>query len=337
MMKVRALLVLFLVTLLSITSLTRQQPAIAAAPVAYIALGDSIAFGIGSSLPEKRGYPPQVREMLAGITGDSVELHNLAVPGETAESFLANGQVEALADVRRQLDEQRIPVRLVTVSLGGNEMLAERYSGTLERQQALTAFADSLDAAMTRIRDEVGPSPDIVLTTYYDLSEGDPAVESTDAWWTDQFNQVIVDTAARHNALIAEVNSAFRGQIEAWTLHPYDVHPRNQGYRAIARQIWSALALDTEPPGIAVVSSTEANRRTPTLQFDVSDASEIVEVWVSVDGGEPVEPLAVGDGRYVLLLDLRDHEGDEASIRIEAVDSAGNSSRTETQVVFGGR
>jgi lysophospholipase L1-like esterase len=302
----------------------RQVPTGAQEALVYVALGDSIAYGVGSSLPDRRGYPALLSEHLHEFTGSEVLLHNLAVPGETATSFLDNGQLESFNEIIDTLVEQRRTISYVTISLGGNEMLAQRYASTLERQQALGEFRSSLDQAVSRVKAEVGSNTTIVLTTYYDLSEGDTVVPSSDAWWIEEFNSVIRDVAIRYDARIANIDDAFRKQIDQLTLYPYDVHPNNQGYRAIARTLWSALALDTDAPEIHVHSSLTANRRTPTLRFEVTDASQITRISVTVGDSEESRPVNLGNGLYAMLLDLRGDDEREYVITIEAEDSAGN-------------
>lgn len=328
----RAILVAILLTGTGFVALGRQTPAGAQSPIAYVALGDSIAYGIGSSLPERRGYPPQVRDYMESATGDEVTLLNLAVPGETAASFMTSGQVDQLAETRRRLDEQDIPIALVTVSLGGNEMLAQRYSGVVDRQQALGDFRDTLDAAVGRIREEVGASPQLILTTYYDLSEGNPEAQSSDAWWIEQFNEVIRETAERHGGEVADLNTAFRGHINDFTLHPYDIHPKNQGYRAIASQVFAALGWDSNAPEIHVLSGTTATRRTPTLQLKVTDDVGVKSVRVRIDDRDPQEAVDMGDGMYVMLLDLRNNNADEYLLEITATDVVGNEEQIDVQL-----
>jgi acyl-CoA thioesterase I len=331
------LAILVLAGMLAIPALVPAPKVEASTPVAYIALGDSIAFGIGSSLPERRGYPVLLANLYSTYTGNTVAVHNLAVPGETAATFLSGEQVNELASAVQQLDEQGINIELVSISLGGNEILGQRYSGTPEREQALEAFQESLDAAVGRVRDEIGPEPTVILTTYYDLSDGDPQMATSDAWWIDRFNQAIVDVAGRHDGLVADIEPVFRDRIEELTLHPYDVHPGNQGYLAIARQLWSALGLDPQPPQVSVVSPTEVQRWTPTLQLDVTDESGVVRVTVLVEGHDTLEALHVGEDRYVTLVDLREHASDEVSITVEAEDAAGNVTRAETHIVITGQ
>jgi lysophospholipase L1-like esterase len=326
---------ILLIVILVMSSLASQQASLGAQEtITYIALGDSIAYGVGSSLPDRRGYPALVREHLMDFTGLGVSLFNTAVPGETARSFLEDGQLESFNEIVDSLLEQRRTVSYVTISLGGNELLAQRYSGTLERQQALVDFRSSLDQAVSRVRAEVGGSTAIVLTTYYDLSEGDPEVPSSDAWWIEEFNSVIQDAAVRHDARVAHIDEVFRGRVNRYTLHPFDVHPNNQGYRAIANEVWSAIDLDSDAPEIDVLSSLTATRRTPTLRFEVVDASQIVRVSVRTGDVPEVQPVHLGNGTYALLLDFRDDEASEYLITIEAEDSAGNVDSEVVQITL---
>lgn len=327
-------LFVLLAFVLGIGGITSPRATTAQSSGAYIALGDSIAAGIGSSLPERRGYPALVHDLLETTHAATVPFSNLGVPGETARSFIEGGQLDALAENVSDFRTAGVPIDIVTLTLGGNEMLAQRERGQSERRQALDEFRESYNDAVADVRAEIGDEPTLILTTYYDLSEGDPALQSTDAWWVEQFNSVIRDTAARHGAIVAELYEPFRGRIDEYTHHPYDVHPNNQGHRAIARQVWHAIGLDVEAPAIEVTSNSEATRRTPTLQMAVTDNVDIVQVRVTVSDGPPQSPVEVADGRYALLLDLRGSDAAEYSIAIEAQDSAGNVTQIEHRVTI---
>lgn len=330
-----ALLIALLLTIGGTFSIQREATARQNEPNgAYIALGDSVAFGVGSSLPDRRGYPALVHSLLETSLGSDLTHINLGVPGETAASFMADGQLDTFIGELAALGDSGIPISIVTVTLGGNEILAQQEGTTTERQAALDAFRVSLDQAVARIRDAVGDGTTIVLTTYYDLSEGDPSIQWTDAWWIEQFNTVIRQTAESEGAVVADLNELFRDRISDYTHDPYDVHPKNQGYRAIATQVWSAIGLDTEPPVIQVVSDPGATRRTPTLQLEIADNVDVAQVRVTVDDRATQTPVDLGDGRYVLLLDLRDNDADEYLLRIEAEDSAGNVSHIEHRIVM---
>lgn len=331
-------LVLLIAILLTASGTLASQRAATAQPNdpngAYIALGDSIAFGVGSSLPDRRSYPALVHDVLETSLGSNVPFANLAVPGETAASFLADGQFDEFTRQVAAFGQTGIPIDVVTVTLGGNELLAQQSGDTNARQQALDEFRPSLEQAVGQIRDAVGDETAIILTTYYDLSEGDPSIPSTDSWWIEQFNAVIRQTAEQEGAVVADLNEPFRGRISDLTYHPYDVHPNNQGYRAIAAQIWRAIGWDTEPPVIQVVSEMGATRRTPTLQLDVADNVNVASVSVTVGDRPAQTPVDLGEGSYVLLLDLRGNNAGEYLVLIEAQDGAGNVSQIEHRIVM---
>jgi lysophospholipase L1-like esterase len=304
----------------------------AASPGVYIALGDSIAAGTGSSLPRTRGYVALIEARMQRVLGAQVTLANLAVPGETTASFINGGQLSRLQQRVADSTAANVPVVAVTVSLGGNDILSLTGSDQAQRQAALDAFRTTYLSALQSIRSTVGPDVPVVVTTYYDLSEGDAAIPNSDSWWLAQFNAVITDAAAQVSAIVADVAPAFAGHISEYTLKPFDVHPTNAGHKAIADVVWKALAIDTDAPSISVISALTATRSTPTLQFTATDNDAIAHVEVTANEGIANAPLDVGDGSYVVLLDFRGIAKSSIVVTIQAEDLAGNVSSETVEV-----
>jgi acyl-CoA thioesterase I len=298
----------------------------------YIALGDSVAAGIGSSLPRIRSYPAVVARLSDDVEGGAVIVENLAVPGETAATFRSNGQLQRLRDVVGAAGENGVPVDLVTVTLGGNEMLAVRNAGPVERQASLDAFTIEFPAALADIREAVGPAAQLVVTTYYDLSEGDASIAQSDAWWIAQFNAVIAETAAAHGARVVEVGEVFRGNIRTYTYHPFDVHPTNAGHRAIAQAIWATLERDTDAPVVDVLSPLSVTRATPTIRFSLSDGGPGTSVTVEATGARMIGPFELGNGTHAVLLDFV--ASGDAHLTIVARDEAGNTTAERVTVSY---
>jgi acyl-CoA thioesterase I len=320
-------------------NLQAPRPSLAQSPGIYIALGDSIAAGIGSSLPRERGNAAIVAGWLATLIGESVPFENLAVPGETATTFMEGGQLQRFRDVIARSKASNLPVAAVSLTLGGNEMLALDTTGLSDRQAGLDAFSDQYSSAVAAVRSEIGPDAPLVVTTYYDLNEGDPAIQFSDSWWVEQFNAVIRRVASEQQAHVADVASQFAGNIPSYTHFPFDVHPSNAGHLVIARSIWTSLALDAEPPTIAVTSSVEATRLTPTVKFDVLDNVGVSTVTATSDDVSVSGPFEIEDGDYTVLLDLRGTELDEVALMVEIGDDAGNVTRevVTVQVAVGSR
>ena len=122
-----------LIALMSL-NLQAPRPTEAQSPGIYIALGDSIAAGIGSSLPRERGNAAIVAGWLATLTGNTVPFENLAVPGETAATFMEGGQLQRFREVIARSNASGIAVEAVTLTLGGNEMLALDTTGLSDRR-----------------------------------------------------------------------------------------------------------------------------------------------------------------------------------------------------------
>ncbi len=332
MTPVRAALALLLVLIASGALLVRQPEVQAETPTLYIALGDSIAYGIGSSLPRKRSYPALVRGYIEEWSRAPVELHNLAVPGETSTTFVNDGQLDEFRHVlaSRATDGTQT---IVTVSLGGNEMLQAEALDNAGKQMALDDFAAAYDAAIGDIRTIAGNDALIVVTTNYDLSEGNPEQQFSDAWWVAQFNNSIGNVAATYGATVADIEPIFRGRIDELTLHPWDVHPKNRGFLAIARQVWSAIGLDQEPPEIDIVSGLDAGRLLRSIQIRVIDDGQVAAISVEMGDRDPVTPASLGGGTWVVLADLRDEDGSMLPIVIRATDIAGNERTAEFELV----
>lgn len=98
------------------------MPAVAAAPMptSYLALGDSLAWGDGASDPETTAYVPLMADYFAGEPhGGAKRLTNLAVRGETTESFILGGQLSAAVAA---ISDPTTDTRVVTLALGGNDV-----------------------------------------------------------------------------------------------------------------------------------------------------------------------------------------------------------------------
>lgn len=299
----------------------------AATPGMYIALGDSIAAGIGSSLPRTRGNAAIIANWLERLSGETVPYENLAVPGETAATFIEGGQLQRFRDSIAQSQAAEVPLAAVTVTLGGNELLGLRATALSDRQAGLDDFTGQYAVALGAIRDEVGPDTPLVVTTYYDLTEGDATIQFSDAWWIEQFNAVIRRVAGEQDARIADVATLFEGRISEFTYDPYDVHPSNAGHLAIAQSIWTALQLDDRPPSVNVLAHTDAIRSTPTVQFSVDDNVSVRSVAVRSDDITIRGPYETGENHYAVLLDLTSTDSDEVALTIEISDDAGNVTR----------
>jgi lysophospholipase L1-like esterase len=205
-------------------------------PLTYVSLGDSLAVGVGARKPERGGYAPLYRSRLERETGRDTRLVQLGVSGETSESFLAraaDGGPSQLVRAREAL--RRNPGAVVTLSLGGNDLLRAVNSSDTSRERAVRRYGENLDRILKTLSGASDPAPRVVVLTLYNPAPG-PTTEP----WVRRMNAEIRHSARENGAAVAPVDRAFRGR-EGEYARPYeDIHPTDTGYRALEGAIADA-------------------------------------------------------------------------------------------------
>lgn len=226
---------------------------------AYVAIGDSLTFGIGVPDPLNQGYVARVAEALAPAIE---ETRVFAVPGETATGFLERRIDDVLAGVQRLGSR----IELVTIGLGANEVLRARREAACVTDRAGPACRELVDAAidgavgaLDRIVVEVqealvaaGSTAPVLVIAYYNPdpqpdadaaiagADGLVACDGTDAPGLDDR---IACVAAERGVGLVDLHAAFRGrELDLTRYADGDVHPNPAGYQVIADTILAAVA-----------------------------------------------------------------------------------------------
>jgi lysophospholipase L1-like esterase len=159
------------------------------APATYLALGDSVAFGTGATDPATQGYVPLLAAELQGkdcgkgkAVGCRVELVNLAQNGATTVSLIdrqldaALALIEARNATRTKVDD----VRLITITIGGNDVVSPVATACAAGvtasclQTISTQFAQlgsNYADILSQLRAAAGPDTTIAVQTYYNAIE----------------------------------------------------------------------------------------------------------------------------------------------------------------------
>jgi lysophospholipase L1-like esterase len=251
-------------------------------PALYLALGDSVAAGIGASQPTQNGYVALVYDMLTGARhcgrgealGCRLDLLNLAVPGATTTTLIGRpGQASQLAEAVAQLEARAgsptpvDDVRLVTLTIGGNDLYwpvleacagspaAEACRTTIARQLRLVAA--NYDVILPALREAAGDSTTIAVMTYYNplpacqfafLADLAGQVLEGGGGIPHGLNDIIREAAARHGALVAETLRIIG--TEDLVGGPDCLHPDDSGHADIAAAFAAAVTADVGgPPG----------------------------------------------------------------------------------------
>jgi lysophospholipase L1-like esterase len=224
---------------------------------AYLALGDSYAYGEGASDRVELGYVPLFHEFLEEDMERELALRNLAVGGETTASMIAEGQLaKALAELkfRNQDDYPDNDVLIITIDIGGNDLNHLAKEGEpcapptpITDPACTTAITNALDEVsmnlpliLRALRVAAGPDVRIIVLNYFNpfSGSGKPLDEAADVG-LPLLNDCIREAAETPgiDAEVVDTFEDFKGRAPELThvMDPEeDFHPNDEGYRLMA-------------------------------------------------------------------------------------------------------
>jgi lysophospholipase L1-like esterase len=239
----------------------------------YLALGDSLAAGVGASNPAVTGYVPQLYELLrqqlacqpAGRPScRSLALRNLGVGGATSTTLLATQLPAAVAELQARNNDPNPhnDVKVVTIDIGGNDLFGVVSSSCAAGpspecaaliQARLEAFAANFSLILGELRAAAGPDTVIVAMTYYNplpscrlasLAPLADAVLEGGGGVTVGLNDLIRSIAAAHGVLVAETYGRLGpGELVGGS---DCLHPNDAGYQVIT-QAFAAVLTEARP------------------------------------------------------------------------------------------
>jgi lysophospholipase L1-like esterase len=272
-----AFLFLAAVSLASAAAVSAQQPP------AYLALGDSLAFGVGADNPAEQGYVglTAANLRLGKYSGTGLDLVNLSAPGATSADLLQpGGQLDrAISEIQR-----RGGVDIISVGVGANDLLALADSSSPCSQnasskacqdvlgQTLAGLQSNLSSVMRQLRAAAPNAQVYVLDIYNPYSGTNDPRAIVASIGVQQVNGVIAAVAAGPSlsAKFVSIHDVFEGRARQWIASD-GIHPNNDGYRVMAEALLAAIegrspvlpsdlaALPTEAVGAgATVSSGDS-------------------------------------------------------------------------------
>jgi lysophospholipase L1-like esterase len=194
----------------------------------YVALGDSLAAGVGA----RRGYVDLYADHLREDTSARVELINLGVSGQTSPQLLR--AIRNDPSTRRALRGADV----VTYNIGINDLGQARGSydagtcGGAQNERCLHAAVGELDEnwdAITReILSLISSDETIIRTVGLGYT---PHAGKTFEPYVKQVNRNIATSSDESNIPYAEVSLGDKG------LGPDGLHPNESGYEEIANEL----------------------------------------------------------------------------------------------------
>ncbi|RAV20634.1 GDSL-type esterase/lipase family protein [Paenibacillus contaminans] len=197
----------------------------------YIAIGDSLTVGYGASAGQ--GFIPRFAAMAEERLGRRVAVVNVGVVGAKSDEIIQ------LIETDRSVREQIVKSQLITVTAGGNDLLAAAKSFLYDgRSDELKSALRQYNSVYKRLIAELkllkrhARSPYMIrLVNLYNPIPMVPVA----AFWIQQFNRQLMKFEDR-NIRVANVFEAFEGREEE-LLYIDHIHPNGNGYAVIAEQV----------------------------------------------------------------------------------------------------
>ncbi len=221
---------------------------------AYIALGDSIAFGVGASTPSSKGY---VGRAFAGLSKSEryrdrgLTLVNLSASGATSADLLVpEGQLDkAIAEIERRSEEV-----IMTLNIGGNDLLGLLSRGSpcvtdaasdacsADFEQMLSDVQANLREVLERLRDAAPEATIIVVDLYNPYSGTADPREAIADFGVAQVNAVssVVSGGEDLRVKTAATYRLFLGRGKQWIAGD-GIHPNDSGHAVIAEVVLSEI------------------------------------------------------------------------------------------------
>ncbi len=234
----------------------------------YVALGDSLAVGVGSSDPPTLGYVPLFQEHLKDLLADpKLGLLNVGHGGDTSTTLISHGHLDDALDeleARNGDKKSRNDVEAVSIDIGGNDIFGLLFvcGGGLTPAclAAITGtfatFSFNFDLILGELRAAAGPDTSIIAMTYYNSLVNPGCPFSPLAPLADivleggipvlvpiGLNDLIRSIAADHDALVADLvpGGAFPALLGPSEIQPDCLHANDDGYEIVADEFKDAF------------------------------------------------------------------------------------------------
>lgn len=224
----------------------------------YVAVGDSIEFGVGDDIPlDGIGYVSPFGAFLTVLLGQPVQVHNFSVPGADTRDILLT-QLRAAAAAAQShrpvvvswggggIDVGRVALSTQDSACKQIQSCFGRFNGALNEAQA------AIDRTIATLRQAVGPEGRILMRTQYNaiaksgcqppaaVALGDAVLEGVPGTVLDEgLNDRIRAIAAKYDAQVVDLFVPFRFNPDAFVAADC-IHPSGAGY-AIIESLFQAV------------------------------------------------------------------------------------------------
>ncbi|WP_226577251.1 cell wall-binding repeat-containing protein [Halobacillus litoralis] len=207
----------------------------------YVALGDSLAYGIQYDNTAGVSYADYIADDLENIYRLGSFTKEFAVPGLTSEGLLT--QLQTNPDAQLAVTQ----ADLITVSVGANDFL-EVFKNDPEKLKNPEVVKDLLEQAGDNYKGILGniralnPDAKIFVMGYYNPFYAYPAEQQAELTpLMKALNQVIQAVSSGTGSGYVPTFDAISEDYPTYLPNPENVHPGPEGYQRISEEFWHAI------------------------------------------------------------------------------------------------
>ncbi|NEW06558.1 lipase [Paenibacillus sp. SYP-B3998] len=203
----------------------------------YLAFGDSLTVGFGAR--DGQGFVSLLKQRLEQLLNVPVSLNQAGTNGATTTQLLET--LESEPELQRNVQE----ADLITITAGGNDLLQAAIpffyqSDTQFLKTALQVYEINYRKLIAYIQEIRKSVPTPYVMALIGLYNPIPQVPDA-AYWIQRFNLFLRKLEQPHICIV-QVYDAFVGMDSCYLAEDY-IHPNEQGYEVLARQVESTVPL----------------------------------------------------------------------------------------------
>lgn len=230
-----------MILLLSETIYSKQTEANQKEPLTYLAFGDSLTAGLGSSEINYLRLNAFVPRLTTHLRQEhQVYVENHGIPGLTSEQLLL--YLTEGPGVEQKLKESDV----ITVTIGGNDLLQLLRSDNLTKDQiesTIQQFGQQVEQMINEIRDSNEKVPIHVMGLYTPYDQDHP-LHLTGQLAISSYNQELNErlSSYEHVHLVSVYDSFLNKGSQLTHIEQNDIHPNDQGYEVIFKAFKESLS-----------------------------------------------------------------------------------------------
>jgi lysophospholipase L1-like esterase len=278
-----------------------------AAPIHYIALGDSLAAGQTPFKKIDKGYTDLIAEKIDGLGYLQSFDKRYAVPGYTTKDVLDDIKNDVKKDTTTP-DTLGIKANLkesttITLDAGANDLFQkftiDQTTGAISVDpsvipQVIGQIGKNMSDILVEIK-KINPKANIYVMGYYNsfpyLSQEQ---QQQLVFILDGMNKTIQQVSLQSGATFVPTEEAIAQNFKLYLPNPHDVHLSLEGYQVIANEFWKLM----EPKIVQEPEQPKPTKPTPKVYWDgvLMNKGQIgrvtiqtpINLWKRTDGNEIV-------------------------------------------------